>query len=194
MTVMSCSGDKTKSSTGAYTLTCTAEKRLGRDSATLYIVEDNYRCLTNGALSTTKPGGTFKWQGHIDGAKAAFIKFNNDTTLFYLVLGPGNTEVKIGATGWKIEGTSHNNEYVKCLSHRNAIIKAKSAIFRDYMKYDTDSTLTEEIERDFLARDSVMADSLQRYMVECMSTGDPVAMILKERFFNTLTKEYMRKL
>ena len=195
VTAISCGKGKAKGGTGAYSLTCTVDADLMVDSATLYIVEDNYQCLTPGMTRIVKSHGKpFNWNGHIDGAKAAFIKLDSDTALFYLVLGPGNTTIDIHRGDWTANGTSYNNEYIAFLNHRFSIIANKKGLFRQYMQASNDSTLTAEVERDFMARDSVLSDSLQRYMTWRMSTGDPVSLIVKERFFKELTLENQRKL
>lgn len=189
----SCLDEQTQSSsTEAFSLTCTVDASLKRDSATLYIVEESYNKLVNCGLRTNKAGAPLQWDGNIDGAKAAFIKFTNDTIPFYLIIEPGTCHVTITRTSWAIAGGRCNAEYSRYITHRQAIVKARKQVFLDYMKQVKDSTLTQEIEQKYVIQDSMLRDSLHRYTAWRMTTGGPVSLIAREKFYNTLPRLFQK--
>lgn len=178
--------------TGVYHLSCELSKKFSKDSATLYIIESDYNCLALEGLSIAKDN-TFSWDGHIDGAHAAFIRFQNDSTPFYFILEPGTININITTHGWSIVGSKQNRAYMHTLNNRQKIIDAKKDLWRKYQSQCNDSTLTQEQEIKYLEQDSVLTDSLQRYLTWRMKVGDPVSLIIKERLFKTLTTEYQKK-
>lgn len=179
--------------TGAYHLTCKLDDKFHKDSATLYIVEPDYKGLTCEGLSTTTDNN-FKWNGHIDGAHVAFIKFKNDSIRFYFVLEPGDIDININSKGWLISGGAYNNAYIHTLNHRQNILDAKKELWKKYSAQSKDSTLTQEQEVNYIMQDSLLTDSLERYLVWRIKVGDPASVILKERLFNTLTTKSQKKI
>lgn len=190
---VSCGGPRVKTGNGAYHLSCTVDKGLSGDSASLYIVEDGYQRLIAAGMRTGEPGTPLSWDGHIDGARVAFIKWEGDSVPFYLVLEPGNIAITIHGDRWTIKGGHYNGEYMHFLNRRQSIINDKKQLLTSYLKHGADSTLTMELERDYLKRDSLLGDSLQRYTAWRMSTDDPVAIIAKERFYTTLSRKFQSK-
>lgn len=185
-----CSDNSKPSGNGGYSITCIADKQLGRDSATLYIIEDSYNSIAQGELKVVKPGNAMKWNGHIDGARAAFIRWQGDSVPFFFVIEPGEIHINIHADRWMIEGGRYNNQYLRYLNNRRHMLDMKDSLFKEYMKHASDSTLTKDMETRYAKRDSLITDSLMQYTAWRMSTGDPVAIIVKERFFSTLTRQY----
>ena len=191
--VLSCSQPKAKTDNSAYMLSLTMDKELGHDSATLYIVDDIYRCLKLGGLAVAQPGEPFTWQGHIDGAKAAFVVVDRDSIPFYFVLEPGEVNITMHVDRWMITGGHHNNHYMHFLNIRQGIIDAQASNFQEYLRHAADSTLTQVMEADYVRRDSLLNDSLQQYVAWRMSTDGPVALIVRERFYKTLTGAYQQR-
>lgn len=178
--------------TGAYHLSCELSKEFSKDSATLYIVETDYDCLAHEGLSIAHDN-VFRWDGHIDGAHAAFIRFKNDSIPFYFILEPGTININITNHGWTIDGSKQNHAYMHALNKRQNIIDAKKELWKKYMAQCNDSTLTQELETKYLEQDSLLTDSLQRYLTWRMKKGDQVSVIIKERLYKTLTTEYQKK-
>ena len=193
-TAFSCSESSSTSDNSGFHVSCTYDASLNRDSATLYFLEEDYNKLSSAGLCVVKPGNAFEWQGHVTGPKAAFLKFSNDSVPFYFVLEPGETTIKVHRTSWEINGGQCNKEYTRFMQHRKSIIKEKNKVFNYYLKIAADSTLTATTEKDILAQDSILSDSLHRYTAWRMTTGGPVAVIARERFFNTLPKQYQIKI
>lgn len=192
--VVSCGHSPVKTGNGAYHLTCTVDKGLVKgDSASLFIVEDGYQRIIPVGLRTGAAGTALSWDGHIDGARVAFIKWAGDTVPFYLVIEPGNIDITIHGDRWMIKGGHYNGEYMHFLNTRQSILNDKEKLLADYLKHASDSTLTIEMEKDCLKRDSLLTDSLQRYIVWRMNAGDPVSIIVKERFYPTLSKKFQSK-
>lgn len=190
--LMSCNENKV-TPTGAYHLSFEFSKELKKDSASLYIIESEYKRLYCQGLSLAKDN-SFSWNGHIDGAHAAFISFKNDSIPFFFILEPGNISIKFTTKGWHIEGSKQNNVYMHVLNNRQNILDAKKNLWQKYKAQCNDSTLTHEQERNYMERDSVLNDSLQNYLIWRINVGDPVSIIIKERLFKTLTSEAQKKI
>lgn len=177
-----------------FNLSCVVDEHLAGDSASLFIVEDGYQRLIDAGERTGKPGTMLKWQGHIDGAHVAFIKWKDDSVPFYFVIEPHDISIKVHGDRWSIKGGQQNKEYIHFLNHRHRILANKENLLKEYNKHAADSTLTQSMENSYLVRDSLLADSLQRYTAWRMTQPDPVALITHERFFNTLSKHYQEKI
>ena len=192
--VVSCNNSSPMPSTTAYEVSCTLSRGLKLDSATLYLVEENYNSLIDQGMCKRNKQGEFSWKGCINEPMAAFIKFEGDSTPVYFVLDPGVTNITINKHSKKIVGGKTNNEYMAFIAHRKGILDHKDKLNEQYIKHIGDSTLTVDIEKDFHLQDSLLTDSLQRYTTWRINAGGPVSVIVKERFFKTLTSEYQKKL
>ncbi len=190
MMTAACGRRATQDDITAYRLTCHVDKGLLGDSAQLYIVEDGYHRLLNGGLRIGKPGTSLVWDGHIDGPRVAFIRWQGFDRPFFFVLEPGNIGINLHAHGWKIDGSRNNNDYMRFLNHRHNIQMARDNSRSEYLKHVADSTLTADLELQYQQRDSILCDSLNRYTAWRMAQDDPVAVIARERFYNSLPKKY----
>lgn len=179
--------------TGSFTVTCAVDASLKRDSATLYLIEENYHKIVNCGLRTVEPGNPFEWNGHIDGAKAAFIQFAGDSVPFYLIVEPGQCHITRNCATWSIAGGRGNAEYSRFMAHRQSIERAINQVFKNYMKQVQDSTLTQQLEQSYVTQDSVLRDSLQRYTAWRMTTGGPVSLVTREKYYKTLPKRLKDK-
>lgn len=186
-------GTAQQSENSEFTVTCSVAANVKKDSATLYIVDECYNRLECHGLRTLNKQRSFTWKGDVNEPKAAFICFANDSLPLYFVVEPGNINISLSRTERSIKGGRSNSEYMSFISHRTKIIKAKDNLFKKYQSCAADSTLTAELEQDFLKQDSLLSDSIQRYTAHRIAAGGPVATIVKERFFNTLTEHYMKK-
>ena len=66
--------------------------------------------------------------------------------------------------------------------------------WQEYLKAAANSTLKRDDELRMVRQDSLLNDSLQRIMVECINRGDAVGRIIRERFANQLDKEHAKLL
>ena len=87
-----------------------------------------------------------------------------------------------------------NNEYLRYVNSRKAIMDARVATWQEYLKMAGDSSLTREDEVRMAHQDSLLNDSLQRITVERINRKDAVGRIIRERYGKQLDQEHMRML
>lgn len=177
-----------------YTVTFTMADSTRHDSlATLHIVDDTYGRLMPGITEHFTDGtATFTGQTHC--AQVAFVTFDSITPPFYFVLEPGNININIKPGRWSITGGRGNAEYVRFLNQRQRIVDARKKGFDDYRRAALDTTLTLRAERRAAERDSLLADSLQRMLLQRMQGSDPVSRIVRQRLIGTLTPATLQRL
>lgn len=177
-----------------YTVTCTLDDKLQRDSATLLVLEENYNKLRV-LGSAHAVNGTFTFKGQIDGPKVALIRWDNDTVSpFHFVLEQGNIELAIKPESWSVGGSPQNSDYQQFINQRNGIMNARAATWQQYLEEAATSSLTHEDEVRMVRQDSLLNDSLQRITVERINRGDAVGRIIRERFAKQLDQEHLRML
>lgn len=177
-----------------YTVTCTLDNELKRDSATLLVLEEDYNKLRVCATARAQQG-TFTFTGQTDGSKVALIRWDNDTTQpFYFVLEAGHTQLDINLGSWRVSGSAQNVDYMDFINRRNAVMNARVATWQEYLKAASNSSLKREDEMRLVRQDSLLNDSLQRIIVERINRGDVVGRIIRERFASQLDKEHARQL
>jgi len=177
-----------------YHVTCTVDHKLGRDSATLLVLEDDYGQLRVCGASRSD-GGTFTFTGQTDRPKVALIRWDNDTTSpFYFVLEGGNISIAIKSGSWTITGSAQNSAYLHYINQRNGIMDSRGATWQEYLNMAADSSLTRDDELRMVLQDSLLNDSLQRMTVERINRGDAVGRIIKERYGQLLDQEHARQL
>ena len=177
-----------------YTVQCTLGDKVQRDSATLFVLEEEYNKLRKCA-ATRAQDGSFTFKGQIDRPKVAIIRWDNDTTHpFHFVLEPGNIKFNIEAGTWSVEGSKLNTEYLQYINWRNNVLNARANAWREYLMAASKSSLTREEELRLVRQDSLLNDSLQRITVERINRGDAVGRIIRERFADKLDQEHARQL
>ena len=177
-----------------YTVTCTLDDQIKRDSATLLVLEEDYNNLRVCAAARAQQE-TFTFKGQTDGPKVALIRWDNDSTRpFYFVLEAGQTQLDISLGSWRVSGSAQNVDYMSFLNRRNAIMNARVATWQEYLKAASTSSLKREDEMRLVRQDSLLNDSLQRMTVERINHGDAVGRIIRERFAGQLDKEHARQL
>ena len=177
-----------------YTVTLELADSIRHDSlATLHIVDDTYGQLMPG-ITKHFADGSITFSGQTAKARVAFITFDSVSPPFYFVLEPGNIDINIKLDRWSITGGRGNAEYVRFLNHRQRIIDARKKGFDDYRRAALDSTLTLRAERRAAERDSLLADSLQRILLQRMLGSDPVSRIVRQRLIGTLTPATLQQL
>lgn len=177
-----------------YTVTCSLDDKVHRDSATMLVLEENYNKLrVCGAASAHD--GSFTFKGQIDGPKVALLRWDNDTTRpFLFVLEAGNIGIIIKSGSWQVTGSSQNADYMRFVNRRNAIMNTRVEIWQEYLNAANNSTLKREDEVRLVQQDSLLNDSLQRITVQRINRGDAVGRIIRERYSSQLDQEHMRQL
>ena len=132
--------------------------------------------------------------GQVDGRHVAFLTFDTLSTPFYFVLEPGKTSVTINRHNWVLSGGSGNADYVRLLVMRQRLLTERQAVRERYRQAVADSTLTLRGEREAALADSLLADSLQRVLLQAMQRHDPVGRIVRERFIATLSPATLQQL
>ena len=177
-----------------YSVICKLDSKLQHDSATLLVLEEEYNKLRVCATARVHDGA-FTFKGQIEQPKVALIRWDNDSTNpFHFVLEAGNIELTIKPESWSVAGSVHNAEYQQFINRRNAIMNSRVTTWQEYLKAAANSTLKRDDELRMVRQDSLLNDSLQRIMVECINRGDAVGRIIRERFANQLDKEHAKLL
>ena len=177
-----------------YNVTCTVDNKLGRDSATLLVLEDDYGQLRL-CGSSRSDNGTFTFSGQTDKPKVALIRWDNDSIKpFYFVLEGGNIVIAIRPGSWDIKGSALNSQYLHYINQRNSIMDSRVATWQEYLNMAADSSLKHDDELRMVRQDSLLNDSLQRITVERINRGDAVGRIIKERYGQQLDQEHARQL
>ena len=177
-----------------YTVTCTLDGDVQRDSATLLVLEEDYNKLRLCGTAHAQDG-TFTFMGQTAGPKVALIRWDNDSIHpFHFVLEPGNIRLSIKTGSWEVAGSKHNSEYLKFINWRNDLMNRRVSTWQEYLKAADKGSLTHEEELRMVRQDSLLNDSLQRITVERINRGDAVGRIVRERFAGQLDKEHARLL
>ena len=178
-----------------YKLTCSIDKTLAPDSVSLFLLEDDYnRVYKVATVAVDSATGAYLFDGQIEKASVAFLKFSNDSTPFYFVLEQGETQINITSRSVTVSGGDLNHEYFGFLKQRKALLAARRAVLDRYRSTVTsDSLISMSIEHKFLAQDSILADSLERITLAAINRGSISSRIILERYVNELRPEYLKK-
>lgn len=178
----------------SYTVTCSLDGQMKRDSATLLVLEEDYHKLRVCGTARAHEG-RFTFKGQTEGPKVALLRWGNDTTRpFHFVLEAGNIALDIKPGSWRVTGSAQNRDYMRFVNQRNAIVNARVALWQDYLKAAENSTLKRDDELRMVRQDSLLNDSLQRITVERINRGDAVARIIRDRYASQLDQQHMRRL
>ena len=179
VSLASCSGGKGGSN--HYRVFCHLAKNLDCDSATLYVVSEDYtrRMLVGGCRQLD---GEFAFEGQVADKCVGYLTFYPDTVPFYFIVEPGTIDISIGRDWWTIADSRANSEYIAALNSRQIIVSKKRRVRDDYERHIADSTLTIELESAAVARDKQLSDSLAGWLADRITVGDPIAHILADRF------------
>lgn len=178
-----------------YKLTCSIDKTLAPDSVSLFFLEDDYnRVYKVATVAVDSATGAYLFDGQIEKPSVAFLKFSNDSTPFYFVLEQGETQINITPRSVTVSGGDLNHEYFGFLKQRKALLAARRAVLDRYRSTVTsDSLISMSIEHNFLAQDSILADSLERITLAAINRGSISSRIILERYVNELRPEYLKK-
>ena len=106
----------------------------------------------------------------------------------------GNTQITISQNEWNITGSRQNSAYKQFIHQRNSIMDSRVATWQEYLKMAADSTLKHDDEVRMVRQDSLLNDSLQRMIVECINRGDALGRVIRERYGKQLDQEHARQL
>lgn len=179
-----------------YRLECNIASGLGVDSVTLMLAYSHYQGVYNVVTVTRDPEAqAFVFEGNVEKACVAYLKFNNDSTPMLFVLEPGETKITIDANRLVISGGNGNHEYMTYLKKRKAMLDEKSRLHQEYLQaLAPDSTITVLMEKQYLSRDSALTDSLEHITVNYINRGTLASDIIMDRFVNTLSKRNLQNI
>lgn len=167
-----------------YTVTVHVGDSLRCDSCTLHVVDSEYQRQM--VMGTAKNTGSFmRFSGQTDVERVAFLTFDALQKPFYFVLEPGQISITINRRDWSIAGGKANADYTRVLAEHQRLVAERERNQNHYRQSAADSTLTLRTERRAVVRDSMLADSLQRFLTRNMQRNDAVGHIVRERFATT---------
>ena len=185
MALASCSGG---GGSNHYRVLCHLAKNLDCDSATLYVVSEDYtrRMLVGGCRQAD---GEFTFEGQVAGKCVGYLTFYPDTVPFYFIVEPGTIDISIARDWWTIGNSRANRDYIAVLNARQVILAKKRRVRTDYERHIADSTLTADLESAAVTRDKQLRDSLAAWLADRIAVGDPIAHILADRYGNELDQK-----
>lgn len=149
----------------------------------LTVVNDTYSRLQQYG-SKQLEHGMAQFSGQTSGSNVAFLLLDSlSDKPFYFVLEPGTTHININLHKWSIAGGHGNARYTQLLNEHRRLLKERENNRLAYLKAIADTTLTLRTERNAVVRDSLLTDSLQHFMEQCINGTDAASRIMCERFF-----------
>lgn len=178
-----------------FSVVCHIDEAVRPASVSLFTFQQEYAQVSKiGTATLDSATGAFVFEGQIERPMVAFLKFDNDTVPFYFVLEPGETLARIGAGSVTLSGGEMNHKYFDFLKQRNGITAARAQLREQYLNaVAADSTIDVEVERQFVAQDSILADSLDNITVDMINENTQVSRIVFDRFVNTLSQHSLSK-
>lgn len=179
-----------------YRLECKISPELGTDSVSLMFVMEDYNSVCHMAtVGRDKASQSFVFEGNIEAPTIACLKFNNDTVPMIFVLEQGETMIDITPSGLVISGGDANHEYMTYLKARRALAFEKQKLHQEYLSnVAPDSTIDIAIERQYLTRDSLLNDSLDRLTVDAINRGGLASKIILDRYANSLSVHHLHNI
>ncbi len=179
-----------------YKVECKISPELGTDSVSLMLLLPDYNSLCHVAtVGRNAESQSFVFEGNVECPTVAYLKFNNDTVPMIFVVEPGETLIDISVAGLVISGGDANHEYMTYLKVRQSLAAERQKLHQEYLAHvASDSTISIAVERQYIARDSVLADSLERITVHAINRGDVVSTIILDRYVNTLSRKNLQNI
>ena len=179
-----------------YRVECKISPELGTDSVSLMLLMEDYNSVYRVAtVGRDNESQAFVFEGNIEDPTIAYLKFSNDTTPMIFVLERGLTQIDISPNGLVVSGGDANHEYMTYLKARKALINDKKSLHQEYLGHVApDSTIDVAVEKQYLTRDSLLTDSLERITVDAINRGTVVSRIIFERYVNTLSRKNLQNI
>lgn len=169
-----------------YTVCCKLDKKVVKDSATLYVVDNTLkRKRMLGKLG--QKDYMFTFTGQIDEPHVAIIKFKKEKTPFYFVLEPGVTKIEFTARQVIVSGGRQNHTYFQFINAIKSLQKQRKDNFKAYRKAANDSLLNAKTEEAYRQADHQLFDSIQSVCLSHMNAGNQASLIIRERYLNLLS-------
>ncbi len=178
-----------------FKLTCSIDKSLNTSEVSLFLLEQEYNRVYNVATAKLDSAtGNFIFEGQIESPCVAFLKFDNDSTAFFFVLEQGESSISIAPGRVMVQAGEGNHEYFNYLKHRNALLASRREVRNRYLKAAApDSLIKLDVEKKFLAQDSVLADSLERVTLAAINRNTLASRIILDKYVNELRPQYLKK-
>lgn len=181
----------------SYRLECSISDDVAPDSVALMILNDSYGKVVYHMSTVARDSltGAFVFEGQIEQPSVAYLKFGNDSTsLFLFVLEQGDSKISISSHGLQVSAGEINHQYMEYLKKRRDILAARQDVHNEYRKMALpDSLVSIAQEQQFLRRDSLLCDSLQRITLNAINRGNAASRIIYDRYVETLTRRYLRQ-
>ncbi|MBR1935807.1 MAG: DUF4369 domain-containing protein [Muribaculaceae bacterium] len=123
------------------------------DSVSLAIFHDDYHRWIDAGKSPVERGH-FSFEGQIDTARLALLIVDGEQLHFYLE--PGTTTIDINPDNIIVTGGRANHRFMAEIVKRQRLRREIERNRRDYLRHCADSTLTPDLEREFVRRDSLL--------------------------------------
>lgn len=180
-----------------YRLECSISDDIAPDSVSLMILNDSYGKVVYHMATVARDSltGAFVFEGQIEQPSVAYLKFGTDSTsLFFFVLEHGESTISISQHGLQVSAGELNHEYMDYLKTRQTMLAARQAVHNEYLKQaSSDSLISITQERQFMLRDSLLCDSLQRITLEAINRDNAASRIIYDRYVETLPRHYLRQ-
>ena len=171
-----------------YTVSCKLDKKVAKDSATLYVVDNTLKRKRMLSKQGQKDC-MFTFTGQVDEPHVAIIKFKNEKTPFYFVLEPGMTRIEFTARQVIVSGGRQNHTYFQFINDIKSLQKQRKDNFKAYCKAVNDSSLNGTSEEAYRQADHQLFDSIQSVCLRHMNAGNQASLIIKERYVNLLSNK-----
>ncbi len=179
-----------------YRVECKISPELGTDSVSLMLLMEDYNSVYHVAsVGRDNASQAFVFEGNIEEPTIAYLKFSNDTTPMMFILERGLTQIDITPNGLVLSGGDANHEYMGYLKARKALLNDKQMLHREYLGHmAADSTIDVAVEKQYLSRDSLLTDSLERITVDAINRGTVASKIIFERYVNTISRKNLQNI
>lgn len=123
------------------------------DSVSLAIFHNDYRRWIDAGKAAVDHGH-FSFEGQIDTARLALLIVDGEQLHFYLE--PGTTTIDINPDNIIVTGGRANHRFMAEIVKRQRLRREIERNRSDYLRHCADSTLTPDLEQEFVRRDSLL--------------------------------------
>ena len=145
-----------------YSLDVTFDDSLRHDTVTLTIVEPDYGATRQAGQWLLASETPCHFEGQMENERLCYLTFGEGGRRFYMVLHPGHISLEVKGDRWRIAGSKPNAWIAQAITFRNKSRQERASIARQYLAAIGDTTLNADLDSTLWARDSLLADTLQR--------------------------------
>lgn len=170
-----------------FTVKVNLSSQLRSDSAWLVVEDVDYGLLRQVGAEMCQ-NGRFVFRGQTDRATLAFLRLGTDSTRVEIPFALSATDITIDLNtySWLITGGCENVSYQRFLNSYRSMSLRRDSLRGEYERFASDSSLTAAIERRILEHDSLLSDSMQRYLRWRVRGNDVVSKLVKLRLGHQL--------